>query len=125
MLDNGMGPGGQERTMPTGAGDYFAAREAASPEYKSALVDAREAETMASSISRATGQNRYIVTVKLKRNPAHNPQNKVIGPCPLSSNTCTDVTGEHHSELCFGDNPDDVRRNYVEAGFHVTRIEQI
>jgi hypothetical protein len=77
---------------------------------------------------RTTLGNRFIVTVKLKKNPEHNPHNKVAGPCPLDQSaqkTCTDVTGEHHSELVYGKSAADINAMYVAHGFHVTRIEEV
>ena len=38
-----------------------------------------------------------LVTVKLPRNPEHDPRRKVTGPCPVNGSVCTDVTGEHHT----------------------------
>ena len=65
-----------------------------------------------------------IVTVKLERNPKHNPHNKVIGDCPLYENTkCSDVTGEHHSYLEEAEDENMIwvkaRRRYK----HITRVE--
>jgi hypothetical protein len=40
-----------------------------------------------------------LLTVKLPRNPAHDPANKVIGACPVNGKFCTDVTGQHHTLL--------------------------
>jgi len=57
---------------------------------------------------------RAIVTVRLPRNPKHNPHHKQTGVCPLSMvvkgvTQCTDITGEHHS--------------YIEEGEDLTEIE--
>lgn len=66
----------------------------------------------------------FIVTVKLPRNPAHDPRNKVTGPCPLDPSVqCTDVTGEHHSVVSNYDTVEQVRLWY--AAFHITRIEEV
>lgn len=62
----------------------------------------------------------FLVTVKLPKNPAHNPRAKVTGPCPFSDE-CTDVTGEHHSFLTGADGLAVLR----EEGTHVTRVERI
>lgn len=62
----------------------------------------------------------YLVTVKLPKNPAHNPRAKVTGQCPFSDE-CTDVTGEHHSFLTGADGLAALR----EEGTHVTRVERI
>jgi len=72
-----------------------------------------------------------IVTVKLPRNPEHNPREKVVGTCPLSHPDeplhCTDVTGEHHSILTTTDGMtvNDVKAEWEEQGFHVTRVEEV
>lgn len=67
----------------------------------------------------------YIVTVKLPRNPDHDPYSKVTGPCPANGLKCTDVTGEHHSFLVFADDETDIRFIVHGQGFkHITRIEQ-
>jgi hypothetical protein len=67
----------------------------------------------------------FIVTVKLPKNPAHDPQNKVTGPCKYSP-MCTDVTGEHHSYL-EDSFPDEaaIREHLREQNVHVTRIEAV
>lgn len=67
----------------------------------------------------------WLVTVKLPRNPAHDPRNKVTGPCPLgTSGECTDVTGEHHTFLAFGEDASEVHDAASLAYGHVTRIER-
>ena len=40
-----------------------------------------------------------IVTLRLPKQPDHDPKNKRTGECPISNYICTDVTGEHHSYL--------------------------
>ena len=40
-----------------------------------------------------------IVTIRLPRNPDHDPLHKKSGLCPVSNEYCTDITGEHHSIL--------------------------
>jgi hypothetical protein len=64
----------------------------------------------------------------LRKNPAHNPQAKVSGPCPVSE-LCTDVTGEHHSFISIG--PQDeaevrelVAQHGAAGGYRLTRIEE-
>jgi len=78
---------------------------------------------------------RAVVTVRLARNAAHDPQHKKTGRCPLfrlpftpfevqGTYTCTDVTGEHHSYIEYGRDLDDIRQK-AEAKFkHITRIEE-
>ena len=68
---------------------------------------------------------RYVVTIKLPRNPDHDPRNKKTGICPASQ-FCTDVTGQHHSYLTEGTDADAVRAEARSLGFeHVTRIEAV
>ena len=62
----------------------------------------------------------YIVTIKLPKNPNHNPRDKKTGACPLSSE-CTDVTGEHHSGLVTFEELEGMR----DSGVHITRVEKI
>lgn len=68
-----------------------------------------------------------LVTVKLPRNPNHDPRNKVTGDCPVNDLPCTDVTGEHHtlmlSAMEVADAEDCVRRDY--PGIHITRSEVV
>ena len=66
-----------------------------------------------------------IVTVKLPRNPQHNPQNKKSGKCPITGWTCTDVTGSHHSYIESGQNRAEIWWKAKEKFGHVTRIEVI
>lgn len=72
----------------------------------------------------------YIVTVRmLKKNPAHNPQAKVTGDCPVTGRPCTDVTGEHHSFLRIGMYDEaEVRESIATVGkgiYRLTRLEEI
>jgi hypothetical protein len=68
----------------------------------------------------------YIVTVKLAKNPEHNPRDKKTGPCPVSGKPCTDVTGEHHTFIFVAEGEgwtvEGVRELY-EGIYHVTRVE--
>lgn len=75
-----------------------------------------------------------IVTVKLPRNPKHNPRNKQIGICPLCSiserkagmgRLCTDVTGSHHSYIEEGKNRLDIFCKAKAKYGHITRVEVI
>lgn len=77
----------------------------------------------------------FIVTVKLPKNPKHDPHNKVMGDCPVGgiavgsgASMCSDVTGEHHSFLWAGDpdlTPLGVRDHWKTLGYHVTRVEEV
>lgn len=60
-----------------------------------------------------------IVTIKLPKNPNHNPHAKVTGPCPVSS-VCTDSTGEHHSVIVHSEAEIEQLRERFK---HITRIE--
>lgn len=64
--------------------------------------------------------NTWLVTVKLPKNPAHDPRAKRTGQCPFS-NECTDVTGEHHSFLTGAEGLEELRA----GGTHITRTERL
>jgi hypothetical protein len=66
----------------------------------------------------------WLVTVKIQKNPDHNPRDKKTGPCPVNGKPCTDVTGEHHTFVAFLPDLDaeGVREAY-EGIYHVTRVE--
>lgn len=61
-----------------------------------------------------------LVTIKLPKNPKHDPHNKVTGPCPVSG-SCTDVTGEHHTVLIYTDSG----LEKLTALHHITRVEEV
>ena len=72
-----------------------------------------------------------VVTVKLPRNPRHDPRNKKIGRCPLSlllgrELWCTDVTGSHHSYIeegcCHREIEKKIKKKFGQY-IHITRIE--
>lgn len=60
-----------------------------------------------------------LVTIKLPKNPEHDPSDKKTGPCPVSP-TCTDVTGEHHTVIARSLAEVEALR---EKFGHITRIE--
>lgn len=62
----------------------------------------------------------YVITVKVPKNPQHDPHNKQLGECPYSTQ-CTDVTGVHHS---FLGTIVDISRLH-EEGVHITRTELV
>jgi hypothetical protein len=62
----------------------------------------------------------FLVTIKLPKNPNHNPHAKVIGECPFG--TCTDSTGEHHTGVV---RTLDEAEGFREAYRHITRIEEV
>jgi hypothetical protein len=66
----------------------------------------------------------FIVTVKMPKNPVHDPKNKITGACPTYGQWCTDVTGEHHSLLIEARSADDVRAYLGRIQVHLTRIER-
>jgi hypothetical protein len=71
----------------------------------------------------------YLVTVKLPKNPEHDPRNKKQGDCPVNGKFCSDITGQHHT--VFVPSPDDdltpeyVTATFTAKGFHVTRVEEV
>jgi hypothetical protein len=68
----------------------------------------------------------YIVTIRLPKNPNHDPRDKKSDICPSGSGICTDVTGEHHSYLMMGNDVATVRQaaeHRLPDGAHITRIE--
>lgn len=65
----------------------------------------------------------FLVTVKLARNPAHDPHHKVTGPCPVNGAPCTDVTGEHHTAFVRATSADVAAAEF--DNMHVTRIEEL
>lgn len=67
----------------------------------------------------------YAVTVRLKKNPSHDPKNKKTGPCPVPPHLiCDDVTGEHHTLLTEGISAEFIRSLYSNE-YHVTRVEEV
>lgn len=62
-----------------------------------------------------------LVTIKLPKNPHHDPSNKVTGPCPVSR-VCTDATGEHHTVLVESQEEVEALRERFK---HITRIEKV
>lgn len=60
----------------------------------------------------------FLVTVKLPKDPNHDPDNKVIGKC--INGRCTDSTGEYHTLLFM--TPEGVA-DVENTGVHVTRVE--
>lgn len=70
--------------------------------------------------------DRYLVTVKLPKNPEYSPRDKKTGPCPVGGQPCTDVMGEHHTFLAEldGVTAEGVRDIY-QGIYHVTRVEAV
>jgi hypothetical protein len=82
----------------------------------------------ADRVRRREDVHAYAVTVKLPRDPTHDPANKITGVCALpDGGTCTDVTGQHHTYLTWSDRGiEHVREDATRRGFtHVTRIEEV
>lgn len=66
----------------------------------------------------------YLVTVKLKKNPEHNPHNKITGPCPVDwGKKCSDSTGEHHTFPSYLGSIEECKEFWSNE-YHVTRIEE-
>ena len=62
----------------------------------------------------------YLVTIKLPKNPKHDPRNKKTAGCPVSEE-CTDSTGEHHTVIARSEaEVEDVRKTFE----HITRVEK-
>lgn len=69
---------------------------------------------------------KYIVTVRLKLDVDHDPRRKKVGPCPVTGEFCSDVTGAHHSFLVEADGERAVTDKVEGDGFpHITRIEVV
>lgn len=65
----------------------------------------------------------FLVTVKLPRNPAHDPNNKIAGAmCPAGGDTCTDMTGQHHTVAIMAESASQIQRKLGHS-IHITRIE--
>lgn len=78
-------------------------------------------------MTRENEMQQFIVTVKLPKNPNHDPRNKQTGPCPVSGQPCDDVTGEHHSFLMGTSSTitvAEIRAIYAKT-WHVTRVERV
>ena len=67
----------------------------------------------------------YLVTVKVPKNPEHNPRSKVIGPCPVNGEPCSDVTGEHHTILVRSASLMSATLESRAKYGHVTRVESL
>jgi len=67
------------------------------------------------------GNALMLVTIKLPKNPEHDPKNKKTGPCAVAKN-CTDTTGEHHTVLVHS--VADVEALRQQFG-HITRVELV
>lgn len=77
-------------------------------------------------ITPAETYHTYLVTVKLPKNPVHNPRKKLFGACPANGEPCTDITGEHHTFLVRSmDGMDVVMQKAREKYGHVTRVESV
>ncbi len=71
-------------------------------------------------------ENFYLVTVKLPKNPEHNPRRKIFGACPVNGEPCSDVTGEHHTILVRSAKGGDYVTKAAQAKYgHVTRVESV
>ena len=62
-----------------------------------------------------------LVTIRLPRNPLHDPAHKVVGKC-LFSESCTDSTGEHHTGVMT---TSELIKLEADGSTHITRIEDI
>ena len=67
-----------------------------------------------------------IVTIKITRNPKHDPHRKRVDWCPLYEGKkvlCSDSTGEHHSYIETGNTMGDILNRAKGKYGHVTRVE--
>jgi hypothetical protein len=67
----------------------------------------------------------YLVTVKLPKNPTHNPRAKKSGPCPVNGEPCSDVTGEHHTVVMRTTHTLSWVAAEYGKEYHVTRVESM
>jgi hypothetical protein len=67
----------------------------------------------------------YLVTVKLPKNPRHNPRAKKSGPCPVNGEPCSDVTGEHHTVVMRTTHTLSWVAEEYGKEYHVTRVESM
>lgn len=65
----------------------------------------------------------WLVTVKLPRNPDHDPTNKVAGNCPVNGAPCSDITGQHHTVRVLASSEEGARLWAEVKRFHLTRVE--
>ncbi len=73
-----------------------------------------------------TKANRYLVTIKLAKNPEHDPRNKKYGPCPANpQKLCSDSTGEHHTYLEHAASINEAMDQAKMKHGHVTRVESL
>jgi hypothetical protein len=68
----------------------------------------------------------FLITVKLPRDPDHDPTNRKAGTCPVNHGNCTDITGPHHTFLLEADGNQTEMMEEVRTRWpHVTRIEEV
>jgi hypothetical protein len=66
----------------------------------------------------------FAVTVKLPKNPRHNPRDKKTALCHVTYGTCTDATGEHHTLIVTGAGTVEAVMAWAREQYgHVTRVE--
>lgn len=66
----------------------------------------------------------YIVTVKFPIERVH--LGKTLGRCPADVlQICSDVEGQHHSTILYGDSTDEIMLIARLHQWHVTRIESV
>ncbi|MDF2915861.1 MAG: hypothetical protein K0S70_78 [Microbacterium sp.] len=86
-------------------------------------LDRHQVEEQIDEMVRGIEDATRIITIKLPKNPAHNPHAKITGGCAVATE-CTDSTGEHHTLVIYdetGAGEADVRERYS----HITRVETI
>lgn len=75
----------------------------------------------ADALTAAQSHAVQLVTIKLPKNPDHNPREKLTNTCAVSPE-CTDSTGEHHTVAVYTDDEVDALRTRFG---HITRIERV
>lgn len=98
-------------------------RDYAEEAANAALMHEEQDEPDVYEIPLAVEKFTYMITVKLPRNPLHDPRKKVQGFCPVNGMRCTNVTGEHHTLLVVSPYDIDKIMFIWQQKHHVTRIE--
>lgn len=69
----------------------------------------------------------FVVTIKYRQEGVkHNPRDKKLGRC-IVSESCTDMTGNHHSILVNADDKEEAKSLTIKkyGEIHITRIESV
>lgn len=85
------------------------------------VMSKHQAEKALEYLAAAQSVTVQLVTIKLPKNPDHNPREKLTSTCAVSPE-CTDSTGEHHTVAVYTDDEVDALRTRFG---HITRIERV